>query len=362
MIRGGQKILAIILFIITLLIHFYAGNEQRVETQYSQGVFPVIAGFMRSALGSIPISLGDLLYGILMAWLFYKLYKIARFSFRKQNRAAVKRKLYHNVYKAFIFCSLVYIIFNLLWGINYDRIGIANQLGIKVDKYSKGQLKEINAILVEKINRSKASLTNQNFRYPGNRQMFNMASMAYRNLSARYPFLNYDPASIKPSMWGWIGNYTGFTGYYNPFTGEAQVNTLVPKFTQPYTTCHELAHQIGYAKEMEANFVGYLAAAASTDTLFHYSVYLDLFTYANRNLYYIDSNYAKHFRKQLSEPVEKDIQEWIAFNRRHKNPVGPVVRYMYGLYLRGNRQPQGILAYDEVTAFIIAYYKKFGKI
>jgi hypothetical protein len=78
-------------------------------------------------------------------------------------------------------------------------------------------------------------------------------------------------------LWGWLGNYVGFTGYYNPFTGEAQVNTTVPKFLQPFTASHEVAHQLGYAKEMEANFVGYLAASHSTDTLFRYSVYLDLF-------------------------------------------------------------------------------------
>ena len=89
-------------------------------------------------------------------------------------------------------------------------------------------------------------------------------------------------------MWGWLGNYSGFTGYYNPFTGESQVNSTVPVFTIPYTACHEVAHQLGYAKEMEANFAGYLAASTSDDNFFRYSVYLDLFRYANRNLFLLD--------------------------------------------------------------------------
>ncbi len=59
----------------------------------------------------------------------------------------------------------------------------------------------------------------------------------------------------------WLGNYLGFTGYYNPFTGEAQVNTTVPQFLLPNIALHEMGHQIGYAKEDEANFSAYLAAS-----------------------------------------------------------------------------------------------------
>lgn len=163
-------------------------------------------------------------------------------------------------------------------------------------------------------------------------------------------------------MWGWLGNYTGFTGYYNPFTAEAQLNTTVPKFLHPFIACHEVAHQLGYAKEMEANFVGYLAGSNSGDPLIKYSVYLDIFLYSYRNLFIIDSISAKGYKDQLTPAVMKDLKEWADFNRNHSSVVEPLVRMVYGLYLRGNQQPQGVLSYDEVTGFIIAYYKKFGKI
>jgi len=163
-------------------------------------------------------------------------------------------------------------------------------------------------------------------------------------------------------MWGWLGNYLGYMGYYNPFTGEGQVNTTIPLFLQPFTTCHEIAHQLGYAKENEANFVGYLAAISSKDEFFHYSVYLDLFLYANRNLYHSDSAAANTFTKQLLPAVKNDLIVWRKFNQRHKNPVEPVIRWMYGKYLENNQQPSGMLSYDEVNGFLIAYYKKYGKL
>jgi hypothetical protein len=189
-----------------------------------------------------------------------------------------------------------------------------------------------------------------------------MVTSTYTNLSAVYPFIQYDPPSIKPAIWGWLGNYAGFTGYYNPFTGEAQLNTTAPKFIQPFVACHEVAHQVGYAKEMEANFIGYLAGSVSDDPLIKYSVYLDLFLYANRNLNRSDSNSARLYRKDLIPEVKADLEEWRRFNRLHRTPIEPIARWFYGKFLQGNQQPQGILSYDEVTAFLIAYYKKFRKI
>ena len=154
----------------------------------------------------------------------------------------------------------------------------------------------------------------------------------------------------------------GFSGYYNPFSGEAQVNTTIPAFLLPFTTCHEMAHQLGYAKEMEANFVGYLTATASKDTFFRYSSYLDLFLYATREVGIYDSTYAKASIKQLLPEVKQDLLEERKFWMRHQNPVEPVIRWLYGNYLKANQQPRGMQSYNEVTADLIAYYKKFGKI
>ena len=264
--------------------------------------------------------------------------------------------------KALGLLLLLYVVFNSFWGINYNRRGIAFQLGLKMDKYSLEELQKINTLLLEKVNHTKQELVTSGITYPSKKELFEMAAQRYAAIDSLYPFLHYQTPSLKPSLWGWLGNYVGFLGYYNPFTGEAQVNTLVPKFLQPYTVCHEVAHQLGYAKENEANFVGYLAASAPGDKLFQYSVYLDLFLYSNRNLFNSDSVSAKSYALLLLPSVKEDLKEWRDFNRRHKNPVEPVIRWAYGKYLENNEQPQGVLSYDEVTSFIIAYYKKFGKI
>ena len=354
--------IALILLVICILIHVYCSNQLRVEIGYSRHLYPLFSRGLRYCFGWIPFSIGDILYLFLLCWLFWKL---CRFFVRMFGKGRVpSRKIYlkNFLLKALAFLSITYIIFNICWGINYDRKGIAWQLGLKIEKYSKEDLQEINCLLIDRINQSKRILLLDAKKYPSNGQLYTMVSDAYNHASVKYPFLNYKPASIKTSVWGWLGNYAGFTGYYNPFTGEAQLNTTVPPFLHAFIACPEAAHQLGYAKEMEANFVGYLAAAASMDTLFHYSVYLDLFTYANRNLFIVDSADAKLYRHELDTSVIADYRQWFEFNRQHQNPAEPVIRWIYGKYLEGNSQPQGLFSYDEVTAFIISYYKKFGKL
>ena len=348
-----------VLAVIAIFIHIYSNDFTRVENQYSTGIYPAVSRILRSVFGWLPFSIGDVLYGLFILWLIWKLGKGIKIIFKKQ---ASLTGFAAGAGKALRILLITYILFNGLWGINYNRIGIAGQLQLKMDKYKPEDLKMINGLLVEKVNTTKKVLVTQNFNYPSKQQLFLKVVDAYKEAEKIYPFFKYQPVSLKPSLWSWVGNYMGFTGYYNPFTGEAQVNTLVPKFLQPFTTCHEVAHQLGYAKEMEANFVAYLSATASKDTLLHYSVYLELFMYSNRNLFATDSVAAKEYQKQLSVPVITDLKEWRTFNIKHRNPIEPVFRWVYGKYLEGNQQPLGVLSYDAVTGFIIAYYKKYGKI
>jgi hypothetical protein len=129
---------------------------------------------------------------------------------------------------------------------------------------------------------------------------------------------------------------------------------------EPFVSCHEVGHQIGYAKENEANFAGFLAAKSSPSPYFRYSVYFDMFNYAVRDLWKRDSLAAKKYLGQLDTLVRKDRQELRDFFLRHRNPLEKVIAWGYGEYLKANNQPAGKDAYDEVVGWLIAYYKRFG--
>lgn len=344
---------------LTVIIRLIAANPVIVENYYSTGIYPPVSTILKYLFGWLPFSIGDIIYGVLVIWALIKTGKIIKKISRKEyTRTYLKTR----VYPFTVTLLLIYISFNILWGINYNRKGITYQLGIKTEKYTTAELILIDSLLVTKVNESKTALVRQDQKYMTTSEIFATVKKAYDNISKQYPWLSYQPQSAKASLWGWAGNYMGFIGYYNPFTGEAQLNTTVPKFIQPFTACHEIAHQLGYAKENEANFVGYLAASSSTDTLLHYSTYLDLYLYAQKNLYIADSGQAKHFSKQLLPQVKDDLKELRAFNEAHQSPLEPLFKWLYEKYLENNEQPSGLLTYDEVTGFLIAYHKKFGRI
>ena len=354
-----KKAILLLLFILSICIHFYAQNASRVEKHYSRVVYPLISAFLRKISGWVPFSIGDIFYFICFYWLLWVVVKFCKeLIIIKSGSVDFKQRIFSTT--VIIFSA--YIIFNLLWGINYNRQGIASQLNIKSGEYDSIELYKINLLLLEKVNSTKDSVIKKKLKIADNTMLFNIAKKAYQSAAEQNGFMKYENASIKSSLWGWLGNYLGYSGYYNPFTGEAQVNTTVPVFLRPYIACHEIAHQLGYAKENEANFVGYLAAKKSDNELLQYSAYLDLFMYANRTLYILDSASSIRLRKQLSLPVKKDIKVWRDFIKYHENFLEPVITKLYGVFLKNNSQPMGIMTYDEVTDLLIHYYEKTGEL
>jgi len=354
-----KKYLWIIAFLLIVLIKIFSADSLRVEALYSSGFYVGFSKILRFLFGWIPFSLGDVLYFLAGCWLIWKIVKNIRLLFKKKlhGKTALKKLL-----DLFLRLAFIYIIFNIFWGINYNRKGIAFQLDLKHLKYDTSDLIMLQKLLLAKVNASKIAVLRNHERYPTKKELIHRAEESYEEAQKTYPFLKYKGLSVKLSLYGIPGDYLGFTGYYNPFTGEAQINTTVPDFLQPYIATHEMAHQLGYAKENEANFVGYLAAVNSHDTLFHYSTYFDLFIYANREVFYFDSLSSHQALQQLIPEVKDDIRELRKFNDTHESFLEPAITWMYGNYLKLNKQPQGMHTYNAVVGMLIAYHKKYGKI
>jgi len=348
-----------IIIVLILVIKIFSSDSLIVESFYSTGFYLYFSRILRLLFGWIPFSIGDILYFIAGCWLLFKLIKNIRLLLKRQ--LSMKIFLW-KFYKLILLFGCIYIVFNIFWGINYDRKGIAYQLKLSNLQYDSADLKMMQNILLQKVNSTRIAVTRHYIYFPSKDEIIRKAVESYNDAQKKYPFLQYKNNSVKTSMYGLPGDYLGFTGYYNPFTGEAQINTTVPPFLQPYIATHEMAHQLGYAKENEANFVGYLAAINSPDTLFHYSTYLDLYMYTNREVYYFDSTSSKNSLKELNPLVRKDLIELRQFDLQHQFFLEPFISWMYGNFLKLNNQPKGLHSYNAVVAMVIAYYKKYGKI
>ncbi len=343
--------------ILAVIVKIFSFFPEAVEHYYSTGIYPAISIFPRLLFGWIPFSVGDILYAAVFVYLIISLV----FFFIRAFRRTLHRQYLLLCLKRCISIMLwVYLAFNIFWGLNYDRLPVAKQQHLDVRPYSKEELQTLVNLLVNRMNEidSASRLARKDLR--NNDSVFKKSVEAYHQAARSHPALLYFFPSVKFSFFGYVANYLGFSGYYNPFTCEAQVNTTIPRFVQPFTTCHEIGHQLGYAKEEEANFSGFLATKSSLDPAFRYSVYVDLYLYSASALYGLDSASFIPYREKLKPAVRQDLRDLKAFYQQYQNPLEPIIHKIYGKYLKANRQPQGINSYDEVVGLAIGYYRKYG--
>lgn len=326
---------------LALLIRLVSLFPDFIETYYSSALYPLTSALQRALTGWLPFSVGDLLYLLFGVWLILQLTRLI-----KGNVEGGRWKIISNLIQV-VLC--IYILFNGLWGLNYNRLSPAKQFGLQVaDSLGTTEIRELAGILLERTNQYR----------PVKIVEAAKARQLAKPLFQTAGFPEVKPASIKASLFGKLGNYLGYSGYYNPLSGEAQVNTAIPDFLIPFVACHEIAHQAGYAKENEANFVGFLAARRSADSSIRYSAYFSMFLYANAQLRRLDSASARQNMEQLLPAVKKDIQLYREYLASYDNPLGDAVDAFYNQFLRMNQQPAGTATYSRVVLWIYAVYVK----
>nr|WP_274704095.1 DUF3810 domain-containing protein [Polaribacter marinus] len=334
-----------------IAIQILANKPAFIEQYYSNGIYPYISSFFRIILGWIPFSVGDLI----LAFLFFIFF---RFLFR-----LIKTKFKHFISKIIHFTavlSMLYFCFYFFWGLNYYREPLSKNLKYQQQKYTTEQLLKVTQHIIKKLNYYQLNITKNDSLKVENpysqKEMYKMAVSGYDNLSKDFPQLKYQHPSIKSSLMSLLQTYNGTAGYLNPLTGEAQVNKRIPKTNYPTTTCHEMAHQIGFAAENEANFVGFLAANYNDDIYFKYASYRMAFGYCISEIRKRDKNLSQELWRTVHKGIAKDFNASYHFWQQYKNPFEPVIKKGYNVYLKANKQDKGVQSYNYVVDLLISYF------
>jgi len=343
-----NKLLSAILLIQIVLVSLLSRFPEWIEKYYSKGIYLVISGFFRRLLGWIPISVGDILYGLLLLLIFRWIWLLI------ETRLAPFRE---HLYKLGAFFSIIFFIFHLFWGLNYYRLPLKDRLGITSLEYTPEQLLSTTNEHINSLNAIHQLLTQNdslaiNVPYK-RRKMYKMASESYKKLVVDSVTLSFKKKSIKSSLLSTPLSYMGFSGYLNPFTGESQVNKKIPKSGFPATTCHEMAHQLGYASESEANYIGYLACVNNDDIYFRYSGELLAVNHLLYSLAIYDKELYQETSKQLHFGILKDRQVTHDFWDSYHNPLEPVFKKFYDVFLKANRQKEGIKSYNGMVGYLV---------
>jgi len=364
----------IVLSLLIIFSNWFISSQQRVEEYYSNGLYPYIALALRWTLGWIPFSIGDLLYCAVIVWLGLRSWKFLSHAWKrgfKQWREDLP-SLFILVLNALTILAWTWLVFHALWGFNYYRKGMPEQFGLSAENPSKEELSKFAGYLLRETNRFAVETKVAS---PESALFFNQAELlrlgetGHPSMESNRPASskvadeanhppNPQPPSFKSSLFGVLGNYMGYGGYYNPFTGEAQINTHMPSFMLPFIAVHEKAHQLGYAKESEANFIGYLSAIDSGDSSLKYAANLEMFIYANNALRRLDSLGARKNLQSLSPIAIRDIRQYRAFVKKYQGPIDAFTTWFYTKFLRLNNQPEGMYSYNKGMLYVMRYINK----
>lgn len=356
--KVSKKLLLLLLFPLSLVLNYYNFNKEFIEKYYSRIVNKNIIEFLSNATEFLSFSLYDIT--IICATIFFFIYFIVIIFKIIKNRSFSKKLILKYLLNCSIILIIAYFLYIFLWTLNYKRVPFDETIGLKSEKYTISELKELYIYLINRTNELREHVPVDEHGIATTlgsyESIFERASKGYEIAGKQYETLegNYGPPTKL--LFSEFFNYAGITGVYFPFTGQPGVNINAPIMTVPATTLHEIAHQRGYAREEEANFIAFLVANIHPDIDFKYSGYILALTHTGNSLYEESPELYKELNELMSEEVKKDKEYRIEFWNKYSGKIEKVASKVNDNYLKYNGVSDGTKSYGRMVDLLLEYY------
>ncbi|HOQ00872.1 MAG TPA: DUF3810 domain-containing protein [Acetivibrio clariflavus] len=339
--------------------HISTSYPDTIEKLYSMGLYRAIAAPLNFISGLVPFSLGELLLVGFVILVILQLIRLAIQIFRMPSQ--IKKELLNFGANFVVFISLVYFCFVIFWGLNYQRLPFSQIAGLKVEPATVDELVAVCENLLEQAKELRKYVSENDkgamFLPAGKQDALKRAYKGYESAARIYPELGGNFSRPKGVFLSEIMSYLGLEGIYSIYTGEANVNISMPDSTFPFTTCHEMAHQRGFAREDEANYIAYIVCKNHPDIDFQYSGVLSALIYAGNALYRTDPDKYSKLRSKYSEGMTRDLEAINSYWQNYETPVQDFSSSVNDTYLKANRQEDGVKSYGRMVDLLIAEFR-----
>ncbi len=344
---------------LAILLRFLLSfSPQLLETFYSRGLFQLIRVVLDSIHWMLPFSA---LY-LMVAGLLVVVYRGIR-KWKRSDRS-FSGKSGQAIFTLLSLTGWIIFLFLFLWGFNYGRVPLATQ--IKIDP----QPLKLNAVIRE-LNTRKTDLVKLRSNTPAAKSDAsfteaalpeNMVAHLRQGLENKLLELGYPSTGFptirtgypKGILWGF-----GAIGFYNPFTGECNVDPAVHPIDQPYVTAHELAHAYGFGDEGTCNFLAYLTCKDSNHPFIRYAGLFNYWQYLYYSLRRTDPEKFAEFYDTLPEGLKTDIRSIEANSAAYPDFIPSGFRIAtYDAYLKSQGVSDGYASYNQVVMLVHAWEKK----
>jgi hypothetical protein len=148
-------------------------------------------------------------------------------------------------------------------------------------------------------------------------------------------------------------NHTLTSGMFGPFFHEVHLNSGLLPLELPFVLAHEKAHQMGFAREAEANFLAALVCWASADSAVQYSGHFSVLGH----FWARTASFSDHdsLLKKIRPEVRADFAAVRRRYQQYEGAVSEISHKSYDAYLRANRVAGGMQNYNDVVDLIMRW-------
>lgn len=327
---------------------FFLLSKMDIAVVFFQSFFERQKKFHQKLFSFPSFSLGDIFYIFTGIFIILILLKISKKPTRNKG-----------IIQLLISLNIFYCLYQIFWGMLYFQEPL-----IKILDSKEPTLQEKKELAFKYLSKCKKDRKIVQEDKNGVFKIYHLEKIEkeilqnQKHLPAEFPHKKgTDIHSLKPSFFGKIMSYTGILGYYNPFSAEAQYNSNLPSTQIPFTLAHESSHQMGFAREQEANFIGYLIGKNSKNSELRYSTNYYVLKSLLKNIEKKDSLFVTKFIENYSTEMKRDRNYEKAFAAKHRGALNTFFGITNDLFLKSNQQ-DGSVTYSYFVDLLVRYERK----
>lgn len=358
-IKAFRPYIGILLGAFALLTRWILGfYPEIIENGYSRGIYIGIRYLLDFVQGILPFSCLYLLIGFLI----FKI--ITGLKWWITAKKTIAQKFLNTIISILNLAGWVIFLFLFLWGFNYGRVDFAKQLGLDLKPLKteeiKATLNEIEPLLIaarNEIPNHQDSTSFTSAAFPEN-----MKANLLGDLEKQLEKLGYPDVGKPRLRMGYPkGLLRGFgaIGFYNPLTGECNVDPGIHPIDEPYVVAHEYSHAYGFGDEGVCNFLAYLTCLDSKDPFVRYAGIFNYWQYLYYALGRADRKAFNEYYQNLPIAIKTDIQSIDENSEKYPHFFPQSIqRATYDAYLKSQGVKDGFASYSQILMLVKAWKEK----
>ena len=274
-----RKVLLVILLIGLLAAFWFLPNLMtcRAGDIYSAYIFPMIAAPANAVNTIFHFSMTENLVVLGSLFLVGLVIYFVVMLFVRGAKGRLGSFLYKSLTVVLTVMVVVTGVFQLMHGLNYRRSTVVMLLGLDGEEHDFDDYAATLEWAYNGMVKARADMGEDFEGVAHSKESFE-SNVTYANILIDTVCDKYDiPVSsnfvrAKPVSLSRYWTYTGIVGVYDPFLGEANINTdYMDPTTFPITICHEILHAKGFASETDCNTLAAICCLSATRADFRYA-------------------------------------------------------------------------------------------